>query len=54
MKYLQFKIAISNDYREALINELEEMGFDEYQQMDEELIVYIPQKKYPNRRQTTN
>lgn len=44
MKYLQFKISIENNYQEPLIAELEEMDFEGYQQLDYELIAYIPQE----------
>lgn len=46
MQYIQLVIAIDDQYQEALIAELMELEFDEFQQKDDELITYIPKERF--------
>lgn len=43
MKHIQFSISVDEEYQEPLIAELEQIGFEGYQQLDEELVAYISQ-----------
>lgn len=46
MTYIKFEIAISDAYHEPFIAELNEMGFDGFQQLDDALITYILKEKW--------
>lgn len=46
VKTVKLAISIDEEYQEALVSELEEMGFEGYQLFDDELIAYIQQKNF--------
>jgi ribosomal protein L11 methyltransferase len=46
MYYIKLNIAIEDDYQETLIAELMDMEFDSFQQLDDELITYIPKERF--------
>lgn len=46
MKYIKLVLEVADDYQESLIAELSEMEFDGFQQLDNELITYIPKERF--------
>ena len=46
MKYLKLVIAVEDDYQERLISEMDLMGFDAFEQRDDEIITYIPREQF--------
>lgn len=46
MKYIKLVIAIDDDYQESLIYELSEMDFDAFEQLDDQVITYIPRERF--------
>ena len=46
MKYIKLVIAIDDEYQEPLIAELSEMEFDGFQQLENELVTYIPKERF--------
>ncbi|HLR32860.1 MAG TPA: 50S ribosomal protein L11 methyltransferase [Fodinibius sp.] len=43
MKYIKLVIAINDEYQEPFIAELSEMGFDGFEQFEDQLVTYIEQ-----------
>ena len=46
MKYIKLVIAIDDDYQESLISELAEMEFDAFEQLDDQVITYVPMERF--------
>lgn len=46
MNYIKLVISIGDEYQESLIAELMDMEFDGFQQLDDELITYIPKERF--------
>lgn len=44
MKYIKLVIAVADEYHEPLIAELSEMGFDGFEQREDQVITYITKK----------
>jgi ribosomal protein L11 methyltransferase len=46
MKYVKLVIAIKDEYQESIIAELSEMEFDGFQQLEDEVVTYIPKERF--------
>lgn len=46
MEYIKLVISLADDYQEALIAELFDMGFDGFEQLDDQIITYTAKEKF--------